>query len=73
MTMIKWLLTTRSLSLCQMFVLSKTFVPYDQFDLDILFKVTAAIYFLNLADLNGATHPPQASNQVFWVYCCLQL
>ena len=37
--------------MCQMFVLTKTFVPYDQFDLDIILKVTAAIYILNLADL----------------------
>ena len=36
-----------------MIVLTKTFVPYKQFDLDIILKVTAAIYDLNLVDLCG--------------------
>ena len=35
------------------------FVPYDQFDLDILLKVTAAIYNLNLGDFNCDTNLPQ--------------
>ena len=46
-----------------MFVLSKTFVPYEQYDLDIILKITAAIYILNFTDLNRGTNPPQASNQ----------
>ena len=35
--------------MCQMFDLTKTFVPYEQFDLDIILKVTAAIFNLNYA------------------------
>ena len=54
---------TRSFSICQMFVLSKTFIPYEQFDLDFILKVTAAIYILTLADSNGSTKLLQASNQ----------
>ena len=50
-------------SIHQMFVLTNTFVPYGQFDLDIILKVTAAIYILNLADLNGGTYLPQAGYQ----------
>ena len=50
--------------MCQMFVFTKTFVPYEQFDLDIFLKVTAAVYILNLADLISGTNPPKASNQV---------
>ena len=46
-----------------MFVLTKTFVPNEQFDLDIILKVAAANYFLNLADLNGSTNPPQSGNK----------
>ena len=46
-----------------MIVLTKTFVPYEQFDLDIILKVTAAIFDMNLADLNCCTYLPQASNQ----------
>ena len=45
-------------------VLTKTFVPYEQFDLDIL-NVTAAIYDVNLTDLNCRTNLPQASKQAF--------
>ena len=37
-----------------MIVLSKTYIPYEQFDLDIILKVIAAFYILNLADLNGS-------------------
>ena len=33
-----------SFSIRQMIVLTKTFIPYEQFDLDIILKVTAAIY-----------------------------
>ena len=47
----------------QMFVLTKTFVPYEQYDLNKILKVTAAIYNLNLADLNSSTNPPQACYQ----------
>ena len=46
-----------------MIVLTKAFVPYEQFDLDSILKVTAAIYNLNLSDLNCRTNLPQASNQ----------
>ena len=41
--------------------LTKTIVPYEQFDLDIILNVTAAIYNLNFADLNCSTNLPQAS------------
>ena len=46
-----------------MIVLTMTFVPYEQFDLYIILKVTAALYILNLADLIGGTNLPQASYQ----------
>ena len=46
-----------------MIVLTNSFVPYDQFDLDIILKVTAATYYRNLADLNCGTNPSKASNQ----------
>ena len=44
-------------------LVTNTFVPYDQFDLDIVIKVTAASYYRNLADLNCSTNPSKASNQ----------
>ena len=40
-----------------MFVPNKTFKLYEQFDLDIILKVTAAIYIPNMADLNDSTNP----------------
>ena len=43
MPIFKWLLTTKSFSMFQMIVLTKDFIPYEQFDLDIILKVTAAI------------------------------
>ena len=46
-----------------MIVLTKTFVLYDQFDLDITLKVTAAIFYLKLAHLNCCTNLAKASNQ----------
>ena len=46
-----------------MIVLTKTFVLYEQLDLYIILKVTAAIDDLNLADLNCGTNLPQASHQ----------
>jgi len=46
-----------------MIALTKTFVLNAQFDLDIILKVTAAIFDLILADLNCRTNLPQASNQ----------
>ena len=46
-----------------MIVLTKTFVPYEQFDLDIILKVTAAIDNLNLADMNCGTNRPKACHQ----------
>ena len=63
MHIIKWLLTATAFSISQTIVLSKTFIPYEQFDLAIILKVTATIYILNLADLSGGTNPLQASNQ----------
>ena len=50
------------LSMCQMILLTMTYVPYEQFDLDIILKVTAAIYNLNLADLHYGTNIPQENN-----------
>ena len=47
----------------QMIVLTKTFIPYEQFDLDIILKVTAAIFNMDFADLNWGTNFPQASYQ----------
>ena len=46
-----------------MIVLTNTFLPYEQFDLDIILKITAATYYLNFADLNCGTNLPKASNQ----------
>ena len=46
-----------------MIVLTNTFVPYEQFDLEPILKVTAATYCLSLADLNCGTKLPKASNQ----------
>ena len=46
-----------------MILLTMTYVPYEQFDLDIILKVTAAIYNLNLADLHCGTNIPQENNQ----------
>ena len=59
---IKWLLTTTSFSIFQFIVLTKT-LPYEQFELDISLKVMAAIFNMDLADLNGGTHLPQACYQ----------
>ena len=42
------LITTTSFSICQILVLTKTFIPYEQFDLYIILKVTAVIFNLNL-------------------------
>ena len=50
-----------------MIVLTKTFVPYEHFDLDIILKVMAAICYLNLADLNCRTNLPQASIQAVFI------
>ena len=44
-------------------VLTKTFVPYEQFHLDIILKVTAAICNLTLADLKCGTNLLQVINQ----------
>ena len=35
-------------SICQIIVLTKTFIHHEQFDLDIILKVTAALFNLNL-------------------------
>ena len=56
-----------------MIVLTKTFVLYVKFDLDIILMVTAAIFYLNFADLNCRTNLPQASNQLFLMCYCLPL
>ena len=52
-----------------MIVLTKTFIPYEQFDLDLSFKVTAAILNLILADLNCGTNLLQASYQAVMMHC----
>ena len=41
----------------------KTFIPYEQFDLYIILKVTYAIHNLNFADRNCSTNLLQGSNQ----------
>ena len=46
-----------------MMVLTKTFIPYEPFDLDIILKVTSVIYNLNLADLNCGTNLLQVIHQ----------
>ena len=46
-----------------MIVLTKTFVPYQQFDLNTILNVTAAIDNLNLVDSNCGIYLPQASNE----------
>ena len=38
-----------------MIVPTKTFIPFEQFDIDIILKVMAAILNLDLADLNCGT------------------
>ena len=48
-----------------MIILAKTFIPYEQFDLDIILRVIAAR--LNVADLNYCTNLPEESNQADWV------
>ena len=68
MPIIEWVLTI-FFSICQTFVLAKTIIPYEQFGLDIIIKVTANIYILNFGDLNSGTNPPQACNQA--VLCVL--
>ena len=52
-----------SILIGQMIVLTKTFKPYEQFDLDIILKVMAAFYNMILADFNCITNLPQAINQ----------
>ena len=47
----------------QLIVLTKTFVPFEQFDLDIILKVTTAGFNLDLADLKWGTYLFQASYQ----------
>ena len=51
--------------MCQIIVPAKTSrsVPYNQFDLDIILKVTAAISNMDLAELNWGTDLPQGSYQ----------
>ena len=56
-------LTALSLSIGQMIVLTNIFVRYKQFDLDIILKVTAANYHLNVANWKCSTDLPKASNQ----------
>ena len=46
-----------------MIVLTKTFIPYEQFDLDIIHKVTVAIDYMNLADLKRGTNLLKARHQ----------
>ena len=56
-------LTTESFLICQMIVLTKTFIPYEQFDLDIILKVTVAVDNMNLADLKCGTNLLKARHQ----------
>ena len=37
----------------------QTFLAYEQFDLNIILKVTTAILNMDLADLNWGTNPTQ--------------
>ena len=46
-----------------MIVLTNSYLPYEQFDIDFILKVTKATYYVNLADLNFGTNLPQASIQ----------
>ena len=39
----------------QMILLTKTFIPYEQFDLHIILKVMAAIFNMDFAGLNWGT------------------
>ena len=75
MHIIDWLLTTTSFSISQMFVFSISFASYEQFDLDIIPKVTGAIFILNLADLNG--HKKSSTSKLSSCYgsivVCLKL
>ena len=50
-------------NMCQMIVVTKTFVPYEQCDLDIILKATTAIYNLNFSNLICGTNLPQESYQ----------
>ena len=50
-----------------MIVLTKSFVPFEQSDRDIILKVTTAICYLKLADLNSRTNLPQASIQAVFI------
>ena len=49
--------------MCQLIVLTKNLVPYEQFNHDIIFKVTATIYNPKFEDSNCGTNLPGASNQ----------
>ena len=51
----KWLFTTAPFSKCQMSVLTMTFVPYEQYDLYIILKVTEDWEKIKIAILNGWT------------------
>ena len=44
MPIIQWVLITTSFSIFQMIVFTKTSMPNEQFDLDIILKVMAAIF-----------------------------
>ena len=46
-----------------MIVLTRNFIPHEQFGHGIILNVMAAIYNLNLADLNRGTNLLQASNK----------
>ena len=46
-----------------MVVLTKNFLPYEQFDLDITLQFMTAISNMDLLGLNGDTSLPQAINQ----------
>ena len=67
MPIIEWLLKTISFSMCQMIAI-KTLVPFEQFDLGLILKVTAAIFNLNLAYVTCSKYLPQTGNQAVLSY-----
>ena len=74
MPTIEWLLTTTSFSICQMILLSMTYVPYEQSDLDIILKVTTAKFIILIWQIYTVAQIfYKQVIKLFWVYCCLLL
>ena len=63
MLIIQCLLSTVSFSIDQKSALTKAFIPNEQFDRDLILKVTLATYYLDFASLNCGTNLPKANNQ----------